>query len=329
MALNNSVKDIKNIATSLNKENNYKARKTAGSIAVSIVRLIFLIAFSYILLYPFAYMISHAFRAPANNFDPTIEWVPKYFSIEPFKVAFSCLEFGSSIWNTFLAEVISTGISVISCGFAAYGMARYKFKGRNLMQFMLIISILLPASMIIIPNYINYRNFDILGVLNLIGNLIGKDIRINLLETVWAFWLPALLGVSLKSGFLIYIYIQFYKGLPKELEEAAWVDGASPLKTYLRIVFPSSGVAITTVTVFSLIWNWNDYYSALMYWQANPTLAVKLSSFTNYAKQFDTRVALADSTLAACLLFVLPLLIFYMIMQKRFIASIASTGIVG
>ena len=197
------------------------------------------------------------------------------------------------------------------------------------MQFMLIISILLPASMIIIPNYINYRNFDILGVLNLIGNLIGKDIRINLLETVWAFWLPALLGVGLKSGFLIYIYIQFYKGLPKELEEAAWVDGASPLKTYLRIVFPSSGVAITTVTVFSLIWNWNDYYSALMYWQANPTLAVKLSSFTNYAKQFDTRVALADSTLAACLLFVLPLLIFYMIMQKRFIASIASTGIVG
>lgn len=317
------------VASFKNTEVSYKAGKKASGFLISLVRLIFLVAFSYILLYPFMYMISHALRSPLNNFDPTVEWVPKAFSLEPFKVALECLDFKSSLWHTFLAEVVSTAISVISCGFAAYGMARFKFKGRGIMQFMLILSILLPASMVIIPNYINYRNFDILGILGLVGKAIGKDIRINLLETVWAFWLPAALGVGVKAGFLIYIYLQFYKGLPKELEEAAWVDGASPLKTYLRIVFPSSGVAIVTVSLFSLIWNWNDYYSALMYWQNKKTLAVQLSGFYSYAQMFNTKVSLTDSTLAACLLFVLPLLVVYMIMQKRFISSIASTGIVG
>lgn len=313
----------------INRESVEKVNKKASSIVVSIVRLILLIAFSYILLYPFMYMISHALRSPVNNLDPTVEWVPKAFSLEPFKVAFETLEYPSTFFNTFIAEVVTTGISVISCGFAAYGMARFKFRGRSFMQFMLILSILLPVSMIIIPNYINYRHFDFFGIFTLIGNIIGKDIRINLLETVWAFWLPAALGVGLKSGFLIYIYIQFYKGLPKELEEAAWVDGASSLKTYLTIVFPSSGVAITTVSIFSLIWNWNDYYSALMYWQGKRTLAVQLSNFHTYVKMADTYVSITDSTLAACLLFVLPLLIVYMVMQRRFIASIASTGIVG
>lgn len=318
-----------NAINGISREKVEKANKKASAIVVSIVRLIFLVAFSYILLYPFMYMISHALRSPVNNLDPTVEWVPKAFSLEPFKVALEALDYKSTFFNTILTEVVSTGISVISCGFAAYGMARFKFKGRGFMQFMLILSILLPVSMIIIPNYINYRHFDVFGIFTLIGNIIGKDIRLNLLETVWAFWLPALLGVGLKSGFLIYIYIQFYKGLPKELEEAAWVDGASSLKTYLRIVFPSSGVAITTVSIFSLIWNWNDYYSALMYWQGKPTLAVQLSNFHTYAQQVDTYVSITDSTLAACLLFVLPLLLVYMVMQKRFIASIASTGIVG
>ena len=326
MTIKQTVQDAVN---GINRESVEKVNKKASSIVVSIVRLIFLIAFSYILLYPFMYMISHALRSPVNNLDPTVEWVPKAFSLEPFKVAFKVLEYPSTFFYTFIAEVVTTGISVISCGFAAYGMARFKFRGRSFMQFMLILSILLPVSMVIIPNYINYRHFDVFGILTLISNIIGKDIRLNLLETVWAFWLPAALGVGLKSGFLIYIYIQFYKGLPKELEEAAWVDGASSLKTYLSIVFPSSGVAITTVSIFSLIWNWNDYYSALMYWQNKKTLAVQLSNFHTYVKMFDTYVSITDSTLAACLLFVLPLLIVYMVMQKRFIASIASTGIVG
>lgn len=325
-----TIKDTaQNAINGISKEKVEKVNKKASAVIVSLVRLIFLIAFSYILLYPFLYMISHALRAPINNLDPTVEWVPKAFSVEPFKVALEALSYQTTFVNTILAEVISTGISVISCGFAAYGMARFKFKGRGFMQFMLILSILLPVSMIIIPNYINYRHFDVFGIFSLISNIVGNDVRLNLLETVWAFWLPALLGVGLKSGFLIYIYIQFYKGLPKELEEAAWVDGASSLKTYLRIVFPSSGVAITTVSIFSLIWNWNDYYSALMYWQGKPTLAVQLSNFHTYVQQVDTYVSVTDSTLAACLLFVLPLLLVYMVMQKRFIASIASTGIVG
>ena len=189
--------------------------------------------------------------------------------------------------------------------------------------------------MMMLPIFMNYSKLDFLGILGLIDTLTGVDIRPNVLNSVWTFYLPAVLGVGIRSGIIIYIYIQFFKGLPKELEEAAWIDGAGPLKTYIRIALPSSGVVITTVTVFSLIWHWNDYSLSSMYLYAEKwPVAVMLSEINTPEAMGTLRLDGSDPLriaimMSGCLMFVIPILIVYLFLQKKFVKSIDRVGITG
>ena len=131
--------------------------------------------------------------------------------------------------------------------------------------------------------------------------------------------------------FAIFIYIQFFKGLPKELEEAAWIDGAGPLKTYLRIALPSSGVVILTVSVFSLIWHWNDYYLSVMYCAQEYPLAVRLADIDSVFNtlKITSDIVKGTTSMAACVIYILPMLIMYMVLQSKFTKSIDRVGITG
>lgn len=100
----------------------------------------------------------------------------------------------------------------------------------------------------------------------------------NILDSVWAFYLPAICGFGVRSGILIFIFIQFYRGLPKELEDAAYIDGCGPLRTFLRIMLPNALPALITVLLFSVVWYWNDYQYAGMFLVDNQTLPLRLSN---------------------------------------------------
>ncbi len=307
-----------------------KIRQGITSLFANVLRYAFLIAFSYILLYPIIYLLTHSFRAPVDVGDPTILWVPKNLSWDPLIEAIGLMNLPTSLWSTIKLELVSAAISTLTCGVAAYGMSRFDFKGRKLLNFILILTILVPAAIVIIPNYLNFFEFNPFGVVSLYELIFGKLPlgSTSLLGTVWTFWLPALTGTGIRAGFYIYIYMQFYKGLPKELEEAAWVDGCGPWKTYLSIVVPSSGTSILTVSMLAIIWHWNDYYNALMYFQSDYTMAVELNTILQKALQNSIKLT-SDAPLTACLMFLLPVLIMYLVLQKKFISSIASTGIVG
>ena len=322
---------MKNITAKLSLKN-YRADKVSRAIVgifASLLRYAFLISFSYILLYPIIYVLTHSFRAQIDVVDPTILWVPKNLSWEPMKEAFTRMNLPTSLWSTLKLEIVSALISTATCGVAAYGMARFKFRGRGILNFLMLLMILVPVSIVIIPNYINFYDFNPFGLVHLFENIFKVDLNTSLLNTVWTFWLPALTAVGIRAGFYIYIYMQFYKGLPKELEEAAWVDGCGPWGTYLRIVLPSSGVSVLTVSMLSIIWHWNDYYNALMYFSSKHTMAIEIQNFISKITTEGTRTIETDAPMAACLLFLLPVLVMYMFLQKKFITSIASTGIVG
>ncbi len=313
--------EIKNVLTS-------RATRAAGDavlkVIIAIVRWVFLLSISYILLYPLVYMISTSVRSPMDFYDPTVIWVPKNFSFENLITAWEKLDYPVNFLNTIVYEIISALIQVVTCAIAAYGLARFEFKGKNVLMFILILTILIPDTMIIIPKMTNMRFMDFFGILGGIEKLTGVDLRPNLLNTPWAFYLPSLLGVGLKSGLFIYMYVQFFKGLPKELEEAASIDGAGPIKTFVTIVVPSSGVIFLTVTIFSVIWHWNDTYNAIMFLSRNYPLSVVLN---NMESSYDPKRI--GVLMAACLLVILPPLIMYCILQKQFIKSIDRVGIVG
>lgn len=310
------------------KFSSVKAKRLAVRIITPIVRWVFLISISYVLLYPLIYMLSASFRSFADFTDPTVMWVPKNFTIESFKAIWSVIDYPKALLNTVIYEMISALIEVMTCAITAYGLARFEFKGKNILTFVLLLTILIPTEMIIIPLMTSMKSVDVFGILNLIGKLMGTDIRPNLLNTPLAFYIPSLLSVGLKSGLFIYMYVQFFKGLPKELEEAASIDGAGPIKTFLTIVVPSSGTIFLTVTIFSVIWHWNDQILASMYLAKSHTLSVKLSLLTSLILDRGNP-DIAGRLMASCLLCILPPLILYCILQKQFIKSIDRVGIVG
>ena len=316
---------FKNKASAFTPERKLLYKKRTASIIVNVVRYFFLLALSYVVLFQLFFMISYAIRPKGDMYNPSIVWIPSEVTMDNFKLAFEKLEYLKTGFVSLWLMEVSAFIEVMVCAVIAYGFARFEFKEKNIMFFLVLVTIIVPSQMLIIPMYLNYAHFDILGIFKWFIDLTGiKDFRPQLLNTGLTFWLPSLFGVGVRSGLFIFIYRKFFEGLPRELEEAAYVDGAGPLRTFVSVILPSSGVVFLTVTIFSTIWHWNESYMSDMYNKLNPPLAVKLDYVRNELQK-DSRSA----AMAACLLFVLPMLIMYAILQRKFVQSIDRVGIVG
>ena len=330
------MKDIKSISSSLLNRNTVNhIKKETPSIAMFVFRMVLLVSIGFVIIYPLIYMIVTSLVSRNGFFNSTRVWIPEAISpVFNYKTAAELLDYVNSLWATVRYEMVSALIEVCACCVTAYGFARFKFKFKGVLIGVLFLTILVPDMMVLIPRMANYSQMDILGIFGLLDKLTGIDLRPNILGTEAAFYLPSLFSMGLRSGIMIFIYMQFFASFPKELEEAAWIDGAGPIKTFLKIAVPSSGVAITTVLVFSLIWHWNDYLLCSMYLNKEYPLAMQLNLLpTNlttmgYYLNPETPETLAFQ-MAGCVLFVTPMLIIYMILQRKFIESIDRVGITG
>ncbi len=317
-------------------KNQSAADKSLGVIA-KIFRFLFLLGMAYVLLYPVLFLLSNAFRDPIDRLDPTIIWLPKTFTIENFKYADELIGFKDSILKSLGILVPSVVIQVFVCLMVAYGFSRFQFKGRNILFACLIFTIIVPSSTIIIPLYVKFHSFDFFYL----GQLLrpfnhGEPVTINLLNTNWPFYLMAATGVGIRSGLYIFMIRQFFSGMPKELEEAAYVDGCNPFSTFLRIMVPNVGSIIIVVLLFSIVWYWNDYYLSVMFFQDNYPLSVGVTVLQDRLALLSEsmsaeNVALAESSIleAACFIVILPPLVIYIFTQKFFTESITRSGLVG
>lgn len=314
----------------------YKQTTLLKNVIVSLFRVFLLISIGYVIIYPLMYMITNSIRTGQSYYDPTIVWITTKTTFSNFAYAVQAMDYFNSLKNTILYEILPSILQLATCAVAAYGFARFDFKLKKILTFVLFITILLPVQATMLPSYINYSQLDFFGLFEQIYKITGTDLRISILNTPYVFYLPALFGVGLRSGTIIYIYIQFFKGLPKELEEAAWIDGSDPIRTFLVIALPSSSVVIFTNLIFSIIWHWNDYYRAAMFLKerTNFTLSVQLAEIQNTLESLRlSSSAGTPSTvaiiMASCLIYVLPVLIMYICLQTRFVKSIDRVGITG
>lgn len=322
---------MKNISLLKDKKSNLEIKKSLTKAAIAIFRFAMLVAVGYTVLSPLFQFISNSLKDGADFMNTSVSWIPTKFFYQNYIDAFYVMDYVKTFFNTVIVMVLSAVLEVAACGVAAYGFARFKFPERKILYAFLLVTILVPVRMTFLAQYVNFSSFDFFGLTSIIGKIIGKDLSINLINTPFTFILPSIFGVGYQSGLFVMIYMQFLKGIPKELEEAAWIDGAGPIGTYVRIILPSSGVAILTVTILSIIWHWNEYYLTALYFNENQPMAVVLSGIMEQIKlrggeniNSPTGVAMAS-----CILFMLPVLIMYLILQKKFIKSIDSVGIVG
>ena len=322
-------KKLKKTVPSLNKN---KVKEVGANLIVSIFRYLLLIAISYIILYPLFAMISYSLQSRADVLDTSVTWIPKFGTFDTYKVAFEALDYPKALLNTVLVGLVSAALEIFSCAIAAYGFARFKFKGRGLLFGIVLFTAIVPVQILVIPLFLNYQYFGFGYIVNLLNLIPGVNIPyISLIDTPFTFWLPSIFGVGLRSGLFIFIYRQFFMGLPKELEEASWIDGCNPLMTFFRVVIPSSGVVFLTVAIFAIIWHWNEYYQSVIFFTNNFPLSVTLSTIRDQAlNTMGYRDAFAAPYVsAACLMFIAPVLIMYIFLQKKFIQSIDRVGIVG
>ena len=314
------------------KPSSYQVKQGTIKFAVSFFRYAFLLAIAYIIVMQLIYVVSYAFRIPEEVYDASVVWLPKTLTAENLKVAWTVLDYGKTALRTFGILIISGFIEVVTCALPAYGLARFKFKGKTLMFAVVILMILLPPQMTAVSMSLNYAHFDIFGILGVIGKIFGSDIRPNLLDTGFVFWLPSIFGVGLRAGLFIFIYTQFFKGLPKELEEAASIDGANAFTTFTKVIMPSSGVAFLTVSIFSMVWHWNEYNDSVLFFTNNYPISIMLKLLKSGQSVYTVHGFSGSSPayeMAACLLYMSPLLIMYIFLQRKFIASVDRVGIVG
>ena len=339
---------FKNI-TEADKLRALKYANVGTGVLYSIFRYALLLSIGFIIIYPLLYMIVTSITSPLAFLNSTRVWIPSEFLIKDnYDKALQALDYWNSLRNTLVFPIASGLIEVCSCAIIGYGFARFNFKGKKILSAILFLTILIPEMMLIMPRMANYGNLDFIGIfggieklVEWIASLCGSDISAtfdltpNIVNTGWTMWLPSLFGVGLRSGVLIYIYIQFFTGLPRELEEAAWVDGAGPLKTFLKIAVPSSSVVFITVLVFSIVWHWNDSLLTGIYFTDKRPLASSLTGAKEYlgaawglygGKGAPQQAAVM---MAICLLFITPVLVFYMIIQRGFVESIDRVGITG
>ena len=313
---------------------NKKMIKKTGKWLFALFRAVFLLGIAYIILFPLLYAISTALKSTLELTDPTVTWLPKGFAFSNFYYAAQALDYGKTFFFTLLVCGGSALLQTASCAVAGYSFARLHFKGQNVLFAIVMVMMILPPQALLVPMYANYSNLDFLGILSFLRQFVPDLPMINVLDTPLVMYLPAMLGVGIRSSLMIFIYRQFFRGLPKELEEAAWIDGAGPVRTFLRIVLPSVGVAILVVFIFSLVWYWNEYQQTSLYFSENAPLAVQLTKFqynlgSVEGVQIGSGSGISNYLMAGVLLFISPVLLVYLFVQKHFVRGIANTGLVG
>lgn len=338
MSFKNLISNLSGITEHDKVLKKYKTLEKIKKYFVSVMRLLILCSIGYVILYPLMYMITSSIRTGQSYYNPTITWLTSMVTIENFKFGAEAMRYFTSLKNTVFYELIAALLQLVSCAIAAYGFARFEFKEKKLLIAILFITIMLPVQATMLPSYVNYSHLDFLGILGKVNDWTGVDLRPNITNGALSFWLPSFFGVGLRSGIIIFIYIQFFKGLPRELEEAAWIDGSGPINTFVKIALPSSSVVIFTNLIFSFIWHWNDYFLAAMYLKDKEhfTLAVSLGEVQNTLETMRfswgegaNSAAAVSVIMSACVLYVLPMLVMYMFVQGKFVKSIDRVGITG
>ncbi|MDE6726961.1 MAG: carbohydrate ABC transporter permease [Oscillospiraceae bacterium] len=309
------------------KHYSYIFWRRIGGLAWPIFRFLIIFGLSFVILYPILYMISTSLRPQSQMNDPSVMWIPKTIRWDNFKEVWRTIDYPNTLWNTIQLNVVASVLQVGSCALTGYGFARFSFKGKKFLFAMVLLQIIVPPQILIMPQYSLFKNFDLFG---LVSAFSGDPI--SLLNTNFSMYIPAIFGNGIRGGLFIYLFRQFFRGLPKELEDAAYLDGCGPFKTFISVMVPNAASSFLTVFIFSIVWYWNDYYISSMFFTNSQTISLKVSNLANImAIEFTGKTGVPRDYMvwveAGCLMAILPIIIMYIFLQKYFTEGIERAGL--
>lgn len=259
----------------------------------------FIIIGSLIMIFPFLWSISSSLKDISQIFLVPPEFIPKPFVWSNYPASLQAMPFGKAYWNSFYITVLVVGIQLITASMAAYAFAKIRFPGSNFLFIFFLATMMIPKQVTMIPTFMIME-------------------KIGWLDT----HLPLIVPGALFNAFAVFLLRQFVMGIPKELEEAAIIDGANPLRIYWNVILPLIRPAMAAVGIFIFMGTWNNFLEPLIYLSTPDLFTVPL--LLNYFKGLyvtDWALMMAGSTIS-----VIPVLIIYIFAQKHIIEGVALTG---
>ena len=288
---------------------------------LSVFRFVIIVGISYVILAPVIGITANSLFSRQDSINPMVFTIPINPTLDRYAMAGKYLNYFPILGRTLLYVLGITLIQLLVCSMVGYGFARYQFPLKKLLFGCIVVMIVVPLNTIQFPLYMTFRYFGV-----------GSN-TINLLKTPWPTIILSLFGCGLRSGLYIYIFNQFFRGLPKEIEEAALVDGAGSWYTYFRIMLPNAAPALITVAVFSIVWQYNDSFFANTFNISDSIILTrKLDSLINVISNAEKILTISEQQLyfdAGVVLVLLPVVVIYLLLQRRFIEGVERSGIVG
>ncbi|RIK36766.1 MAG: sugar ABC transporter ATP-binding protein [Chloroflexi bacterium] len=255
------------------------------------------------MLVPLLWLLSSSFKDTARIFIYPPQWIPDPWRTENYSKVFEQIPFVRFYWNTILVTGLAVAGQIVSASLVAFGFARLRFPGRDLLFLVLLSTIMIPYHVTLIPTFVLFR---LLGWLDTYAPLI----------------LPYWLG---GGAFYVFLLRQFYMRLPLELDDAARIDGASTFGIYWRVILPQAKPALGVVAVFTFLSHWNDFFNPLIYLNTTEkyTLALGINLFRGY------QTTQWNLLMAASVMVTVPCILLYAFAQRYFIQGIVFTGLKG
>ncbi len=275
-----------------------KLLKRVGSVLAHVV----LIGASIIMLYPLLWMLSASFRPETEIFTSNSLW-PSEWSLDAYFRGWHGLRigFGTFFMNSLIISSLSIIGNLVTCSLAAFAFARLEFKGKRIWFALMLGTLMLPYQVTLIPQYVLFH-------------------QLNWINTFLPLVVPKFLAAD---AFFIFLMVQFFRGIPRELDEAAQMDGCSPWRIYWKILLPLSMPVMATAAIFTFIWTWDDFFGPLIYLSDIRTYTVQLGlrTFVDSSAESDWGGLFAMSILT-----LVPVFLFFLFFQKLLIEGIATTG---
>lgn len=263
-----------------------------------------LIAAAIVCVFPFLWMISTSFKTMAEVYRMPPTFIPRNPTLSNYSQGWAYADFTTFTKNTMFVAVTATVGTVISSSLVGYGFARFKSRLSGLLETVLLGTMMLPAQITLIPQYLLFS-------------------KLGWIDTYWPLIVPGWLG---GGAFNIFLFIQFFKTLPKELDEAATIDGASSFQIYTRIMLPAVRPVLLAVTVMSLVYHWRDFFLPLVYLNSMTKYTISIGLQFFQSAYGNVRIGMM---MAVSLLALLPVLVIFAFAQRYFIQGIKLSGLKG
>lgn len=314
------------------KSQGYLLKKTVGNNVYRVLRAILLFGMCFLILQPIFNKISISFMAEQDLYDATIISVPVHFTTENYRLSSILMSYGRTLVSTLVISFTVALVQIAVCTLVGYGFARFEFPLKKLWFACVLMIIVIPPQTVSTALYLHFRYFDFAGLFKL---LTGDTV--NLRGSALPYYLMSATCMGLKNGLYIYMIRQFFRNIPKELEEAAYVDGCGTLKTFLRIMLPDATPILTSCFLFAFVWQWTDGFYSQTFLGNTSLLSLNLTRIGDQLSHY-LEFVLHQATGASIgylnciiatgtLMVILPLLVIYLFAQKGFVESLSSSGI--